>query len=167
MADIRVLSGGAPKEALNVLTPQFEQRTGHKVHYTYAVISEIQKKLAAGERPTWCSCRSARSTRWSRPARCGRRRAACSAASASASSCGKARRIPTSRRRRRSRTRSLNARSVVHANPNATPSGVHLAKVTQQLGIDAALKDKLTYSNALDGGVQRSPRARPRSASIR
>ena len=26
---------------------------------------------------------------------------------------------------------------------------------TQQLGIDAALKDKLTYSNALDGGVQR------------
>jgi molybdate transport system substrate-binding protein len=49
----------------------------------------------------------------------------------------------------------LNARSVVHANPNATPSGVHLAKITQQLGIDALLKDKLTYSNALDGGVQR------------
>ena len=44
-------SGGAPKEALNVLTPQFEQRTGHKVHYTYAVISEIQKKLAAGDTP--------------------------------------------------------------------------------------------------------------------
>jgi molybdate transport system substrate-binding protein len=44
---------------------------------------------------------------------------------------------------------------VVHANPNATPSGVHLAKITQQLGIDALLKDKLTYSNALDGGVQR------------
>ena len=51
MSDIRIYSGGAPKEALNVLTPQFEARTGHKVHYTYAVISELQKKLAAGDIP--------------------------------------------------------------------------------------------------------------------
>ena len=51
MTDIKVYSGGAPKEALNVLTPQFEARTGHKVHYTYAVISELQKKLAAGDTP--------------------------------------------------------------------------------------------------------------------
>ena len=51
MTDINVLSGGAPKEALLVLTPEFERTTGHQVKYTYAVISEIQKKLAAGERP--------------------------------------------------------------------------------------------------------------------
>jgi molybdate transport system substrate-binding protein len=50
------------------------------------------------------------------------------------------------------------ARSVVHANPNATPSGVHLAKVAQELGIDTELQRKLTYSNALDGGVQRVTR---------
>ena len=47
---------------------------------------------------------------------------------------------------------------MVHANPGATPRGVHLAKVTKELGIDAALKDKLTYSNALDGGVQKITR---------
>jgi hypothetical protein len=51
MSDINVLSGGAPKEALAVLTPQFEAKAGHRVHYTYAVISEMQKKLAAGETP--------------------------------------------------------------------------------------------------------------------
>ena len=33
-ADIRVMSGGAPKEVLAVLTPKFEKQTGHKVHFT-------------------------------------------------------------------------------------------------------------------------------------
>src|ERR1043165_18543 len=50
-ADIRVWSGGAPKEVLGVLTPQFEKQTGHKVHFTYVVISAMQQKLAAGEKP--------------------------------------------------------------------------------------------------------------------
>src|SRR6478752_4356731 len=50
-ADIQVMSGGAPKEVLAVLTPQFEKQTGHKVHFTYIVISAMQQKLAAGEKP--------------------------------------------------------------------------------------------------------------------
>jgi molybdate transport system substrate-binding protein len=47
----------------------------------------------------------------------------------------------------------LDARSVVHSNPAATPSGGHLAKVWEQLGIADAMKGKLKFSNALDGGV--------------
>src|ERR1041384_2447941 len=50
-ADIHVMTGGAPKEVLGVLTPQFEQRTGHKVHFTYIVIAAMQQKLSAGETP--------------------------------------------------------------------------------------------------------------------
>src|SRR5215471_541373 len=50
-ADIQVWSGGAPKEVLGVLTPQFEKQTGHKVHFTYIVISAMAQKLAAGEKP--------------------------------------------------------------------------------------------------------------------
>src|SRR5882724_9138095 len=50
-ADIHVMSGGAPKEVLGVLTPEFEKQTGHKVHFTYIVISAMQQKLAAGEKP--------------------------------------------------------------------------------------------------------------------
>ena len=45
------MSGGAPKEVLAVLTPEFEKKTGHKVHLTYIVISAIQQKLSAGEKP--------------------------------------------------------------------------------------------------------------------
>jgi molybdate transport system substrate-binding protein len=47
----------------------------------------------------------------------------------------------------------LDAKSIVHANPAATPSGAHLAKVWEQLGIADAMKPKLTFKNALDGGV--------------
>src|SRR6185295_5075561 len=50
-ADIHVMTGGAPKEVLAVLTPEFEKQTGHKVRFTYAVISAIQQKLTAGEKP--------------------------------------------------------------------------------------------------------------------
>src|SRR4029077_9972936 len=47
----------------------------------------------------------------------------------------------------------LDAKSVVHSNPAATPSGGHLAKVWEQLGIADAMKPKLIFRNALDGGV--------------
>src|SRR3954465_1242667 len=50
-ADIQVMTGGAPKEVLAVLTPEFEKQTGHKVHFTYIVIAALQQKLAAGEKP--------------------------------------------------------------------------------------------------------------------
>lgn len=48
-AELRVFSGGAPQETLRALTPGFEKRTGHNVNYTFAHVSIIQKKLAAGE----------------------------------------------------------------------------------------------------------------------
>src|ERR1700730_13763484 len=50
-ADIHVMSGGAPKEVLTELVPEFEKATGHKVNITYIVISAMQQKLSAGERP--------------------------------------------------------------------------------------------------------------------
>ena len=47
----------------------------------------------------------------------------------------------------------LAARSVVHSSP-ATPSGAHLKRVIEQLGIADAMKDKIVYRPALDGGVE-------------
>ncbi len=49
-AEIRVFAGGAPQETLEALAPQFEKQTGHRVKFTFAHVSIIQKKLAAGER---------------------------------------------------------------------------------------------------------------------
>src|SRR5262249_35286355 len=46
---IHVMSGGAPKEVFALLTPRFERQTGHQVKFTYAVITALREKLAAGD----------------------------------------------------------------------------------------------------------------------
>ena len=49
-AEIRVFSGAAPQNALRDLTPEFANATGHQVEFTFRIVSEIQQKLAAGEK---------------------------------------------------------------------------------------------------------------------
>jgi molybdate transport system substrate-binding protein len=155
MSDINVLSGGAPKEALAVLTPQFEAKAGHRVHYTYAVISEMQKKLAAGETPDLVFMPV--------PAidalvKAGTLRAEPRGVLGSVGIGVIVREgapQPDISTPERFKNALLAARAVVHANPTATPSGAHLGKLTRELGIEQELQGKVTYSNALDGGVQR------------
>jgi molybdate transport system substrate-binding protein len=153
-ADIHVMTGGAPKEVLAVLTPRFEQQTGHKVHFTYIVIAAIQEKLAAGAKPDMVlmpvpaidarvkdgilrgDARAALGT-----VRIGLivREGAAKPDVATLDVFKKA---------------MLDAKSVVHSNPAATPSGAHLGKMWDQLGIADAMKPKLTFRNALDGGAE-------------
>lgn len=152
-ADIRVMSGGAPKEVLAVLTPEFEKQTGHKVHFTYIVISAIQQQLAAGAKPDMvlmpapaleAQFKAGVMRDAPRPnlgiVRVGLvvREGALRPDVSTLDAFKKA---------------MLDAKSVVHANPAATPSGAHLAKVWEQLGIADAIKAKATHRNALDGGV--------------
>ena len=153
-ADIRVMSGGAPKEVLAVLTPEFEKQTGHKVHFTYIVISQIQQQLAAGAKPDMvlmpapaleAQVKAGVMRSEPRPnlgiVSVGLvvREGAAKPDISSLDSFKKA---------------MLGATSVVHANPAATPSGAHLAKTWEQLGIADAMKPKLTFRNALDGGAE-------------
>jgi molybdate transport system substrate-binding protein len=152
-ADIRVMSGGAPKEVLSLLTPEFEKQTGHKVHFTYIVISAMQQKLATGEKPDMVLMPVP--------------------ALAAQATAGVMRQEPQTRlgtvsvglvvRQGAARpdiatldgfkNTMLAAKSVVHANPAATPSGAHLAKVWETLGIADVMKPKVKFANALDGGV--------------
>ena len=153
-AEIRVYTGGAPKEVLTVLTPEFEKQSGHKVQFTYAVISAIQQKLAAGERPDMVlmpipaldTLIKAGTLRAEPRATLGSIGVAMivreGAARPDISTTDKLRKV------------LLEARSVVHADPKATPSGAHLAKVTEQLGLSDAMKQKTAYRNALDGGAE-------------
>jgi len=48
MADIKVLSSIATREAYNELLPQFEQASGHKVTTTWCGTVDIMKRMAAG-----------------------------------------------------------------------------------------------------------------------
>jgi molybdate transport system substrate-binding protein len=148
------MTGGAPKEVLGVLTPEFEKQTGHKVHFTYIVIAAMQQKLAAGEKPDMVlmpvpaidarakdgilrgDARAALGT-----IRIGMivREGATAPEIATLDGFKKA---------------LLNAKSIAHSNPAATPSGAHLVKVWEQFGMADALKPKLTFRNAIDGGAE-------------
>ena len=48
----------------------------------------------------------------------------------------------------------LTARSVVHATPGKTPSGIHMGKVLDQLGITDAIAKKVVHKPALEGGAE-------------
>ena len=152
-ADIHVMTGGAPKEVLAVLTPEFEKQTGHKVRFTYAVISAIQQKLTAGEKPDMVlmpvpaiEARVKDGTfRGDARATLGTVRVGLVVREGA--------KAPDISTLDNFKAAMLAAKSVVHSNPAATPSGGHLAKVWEQLGIADAMKPKLIFRNALDGGV--------------
>ncbi|MEA2870572.1 MAG: molybdate transport system substrate-binding protein [Hyphomicrobiales bacterium] len=153
-ADIHVMTGGAPKEVLGVLTPQFEKQTGHKVHFTYIVIAAMQQKLAAGEKPDMVlmpvPAIDARVKdgilRGDARAALGTVRIALVVREGAAA--------PDIATLDSFKKAMLEAKSVVHSNPAATPSGAHLGKAWEQLGIADAMKPKLTFRNALDGGAE-------------
>jgi molybdate transport system substrate-binding protein len=153
-AEIHVMSGGAPKEVFALLTPRFERQTGHKVRFTYAVITALQEKLAAGEKadvlvlpvPVLDGL-----------ARNGMLRADSRAVFGTVGICvvvkaGAPR--PDISSPEKFRDAMLAARSVVHATPGQTPSGTHMGKVMAQLGIADAMAKKVIHKPALAGGVQ-------------
>jgi molybdate transport system substrate-binding protein len=49
-ANVRVFSGAAPQNVLRELAIEFERATGHRVEFTFRLVSEIQQKLAAGDK---------------------------------------------------------------------------------------------------------------------
>ena len=153
MADIHVMTGGAPKEVLTVLVPEFEKKTGHKVHLTYIVISAMQQKLSAGEKPDMVLMPA---PALEAQAKAGVMRneprpnlGIVSVGLVVREGAAK----PDISTLDNFKEAMLGAKSVVHANPAATPSGGHLAKVWERLGIADDMKPKLSFSNALDGGV--------------
>ena len=153
-AEIHVMSGGAPKEVFALLTPKFEQQTGHTVKFTYAVITAIREKLAAGEKadvlilpvPVLDALAKEGKVR-------GDARAAFGTLGISVVVKEGAPK-PDISTKEKFKAAMLAAKSVVHATPGQTPSGNHMAKVIDELGIAGAMKSKTIHKPALDGGVQ-------------
>lgn len=152
--EIRVMSGGAPQHALAALTPAFEKQSGHKVIFTFAVITEIRKRLQAGEKtdmvlmpvPVIEAFIKDQKMRTEGHAALGRlginmivREGMTPPDISTPESFKKA---------------LLDARSIVYSTPTATPSGAHMANVVEQLGIADAVQKKVTYRPALDGGAE-------------
>jgi len=153
-AEIQVMSGGAPKEVFTLLTPKFEQQTGNKVKFNYAVITAIREKLAAGERadvlilPVPVLDALAKEGK----VRPDTRTAFGTLGISVAVKDGAPK--PDISTKEKFKAALLAAKSVVHATPGQTPSGNHMAKVINELGIADAMKPKTIHKPALAGGVQ-------------
>lgn len=150
-ADIRVFSGGAPQAVLQSLAPKFEKAAGHRIEFTFALVTEIRQKLAAGEQadvillPAPLMAATAKTLPLSAAGRRNLARVGIGvlirdgAARPDISTAESVRKV------------LLEARSV--ALPNAsTPSGIHLTKVLEQMGIADEMKPKLIHKGAFNGG---------------
>lgn len=153
-AEIRVMSGGAPQHALAALTPVFEKQTGHKVIFTYAVITDIRKRLLAGEQTDmvlmpvpvieeFIKDKKMRPEGHAALGRLGINMIVREGAS-----------VPDISTPEAFKKVLLDARSVVYSTPTATPSGAHMAKLVEQLGIAQAVQQKVIYRPALEGGAE-------------
>jgi molybdate transport system substrate-binding protein len=154
MATIRILSGGAPKEVFRKLTPKFEKSSGHKVDYVFAVLSALRERVAAGEKadvlvmPT----NILDGYQQSGVVRAAGR-AVLGLVSVNAVVRTGAARPDLSTPDAVKRT-MLASRAIVFATPGATPSGTHMGKLIEQLGIAEAMKGKIIHRPALEGGVE-------------
>lgn len=151
---IRVLSGGATKAAFASLIPQFENEASYKVNVDYLVTAAIDEKIAAGEpvdvliQPNAVLDRmqNAGVTLSDKRANLGTVGLSVIVPKGSA-------RIDISTPERF--TQALReARSVVHATPGVTPSGTHLGKLMETLGIAQEMARKTIHRPALEGGVE-------------
>ena len=148
------MSGGAPKEVFALLTPRFEQQTGHQVRFTYAVITALRDRLAAGEAADVLVLPA--------PvldglAKDGKVRADGRAVFGTVGISVVVRQgapRPDISTKEKFRDAMLAARAIVHATPGQTPSGTHMGKVMEDLGIGGEISKKVIHKPALDGGVQ-------------
>jgi molybdate transport system substrate-binding protein len=152
-AEISVMSGGAPQEVLSVLTPQFEKQSGHKIKYSFALITALRQRLDAGEKADMVLLPTSVIDSYvdAGKMRADERSTLGSVGMTVIVKQGES--LPSIATPERFRQALLAARSIVHAPPAATPSGAHMAKVIEQLGIADAVKNKVVYRAALNGGV--------------
>jgi molybdate transport system substrate-binding protein len=152
MVTVKVMSGGAPKEVFAQLVPQFERQSGHRVSFVYAVISALREKIAAGE-PADVLVMPV-------PLLDGYAKAGVAGSHATfgivriAVVVKQGAPLPDISSKEKFRDALLAARSVVHATPGKTPSGTHMSRVMEQLGLAQVMAAKVIHKPALDGGVQ-------------
>lgn len=154
MATIKVMSGGAPKEVFTQLAPQFERQSGHKVEFSYAVMSALRDRIAGGEKvdvlvmPTNI-LDGYQQSGVERP----QSRAVLGLVSINAVMRKGAPKPDLSTPEKVTQA-ILNARAVTHATPGETPSGTHMGKLIEQMGLSEPMKGRIIHRSALAGGIE-------------
>jgi len=150
--EIRVLSGGGPQVALRAVIPEFEGATGHRVHPTFAHVSVIQQKLAAGEKadlillPVPLIAATEKAVALRPEGRIAFARVGIAVIVRTGT-------LPDISTPDAVRKMLLDARSIEFPPLNG-PVGGHLARMIEQLGIAEAVRPKLIVRAAIEGGAQ-------------
>ena len=153
-SEIRVWSGGAVTPVMNVLVPQFEQQTGHKVQFRIMTVRQLPEKLAAGERGDMAIAALPDVDQFIKD---GFLRASSRAILGSVGIALVVREgapKPDISTPEKLRKVLLDARKIVHSRPGDTPSGKFLIEVFQDLGVTEEMKPKVVYHNVVDGGTE-------------
>ncbi|HEX5212593.1 MAG TPA: substrate-binding domain-containing protein [Pseudolabrys sp.] len=153
-AEIHVMSGGAPKEVFALLTPKFEQQTGNTVKFTYLVITAIREKLASGETSDVLILPVPVLEGLAKDGKVDKGVVSTFGNLSISVAVKEGAPKPDISTKDKFKQALLAAKSVVHATPGQTPSGNHMAKVIDQLGIADAMAKKTIHKPALAGGVQ-------------
>ena len=141
MATLRIFSGGAPKEIFLQLTPQFERQSGHKADYVFAVMSALRDKLAAGEKADVLVMPTNILDGYQKDgAVLAQHRAILGLVPINAVVRTGAPK-PDLSTPEKVKQAILKSRAITHATPGATPSGTHMGKLIDQLGIAEPRED--------------------------
>jgi molybdate transport system substrate-binding protein len=154
MTDIVIFSGGAPKLVFNKLLPEFERKHGHKVSFVFAVTKVLSDKLAAGEKPSALVLPTNILDGYQKDGVVRAEHRAVLGLISINVVVKKGAPKPDLSSTETVKQAMLASRKLAMAPPGMTPSGTHMGKLLDKLGIADALKSKLIHRPALEGGVE-------------
>ena len=151
-ADIRVFSGGAPQAALRLLAPEFERTSGHRLDLTFRLVTEIQQKLSAGEKADviLLPIPLIAATEKSLPFLMGSRMVLARVGIGVIVRQGAD--LPDISSAESVRNLLLAAKGIALSDPG-TPTGGHIDRVLEEVGLAGAVRPKVTTRAAIQGGA--------------
>jgi molybdate transport system substrate-binding protein len=153
-ADLQVYSSGAPAQVAQSLAARFLATTGHRVVLTSATIAEMQRRLAAGERPDAIILPAPTIEALDKAGSlvAGSRIDLARVGVGVAVRAGA--RLPDISTPDALRKLLVDARSIVHADPvGGGFAGAQIARMIARLGIADVVKAKTSYRFAIGGGT--------------
>jgi molybdate transport system substrate-binding protein len=152
-ADVRVISSGGAQQILRTLAPQFEKATGKTVELVIAVVGTIEQKLLAGERADVVLLPAQLLDRMEKNGTFHSEFKTVVAQVGIGIAVREGMPLPDVSTPDAARALFLQTRSIAFPDPKQTPSGGHLLKIFAQLGIADIMQPKITFRNAIEGGI--------------
>lgn len=152
-ADVRVISSGGAQQILRSLAAQFEQATGKTVELVIAVVGTIEQKLLDGEKADVVLLPVRLLERMEKNGAFRAEYKSLIAQVGIGVAVREGAMLPDVSTAEAVRALFVQTRSIAFPDPQQTPSGGHLLNVFAQMGIADVMQPKITFRNAIEGGI--------------